>query len=129
MTTKQTRKLAKKTTRRFVAPEHASGNRPIPYVVTGASGPDGRKDDEEKMRPLLLPVFGLYAVIAVLEYGAKKYEADGWRRVDNAESRYLNAAMRHLLSRLAGEKLDPESGLPHLAHAVCCLLFVLEVGE
>ena len=129
MTTKQTRKAAGKGTKRFVTPEQASGNQPIPYVVTGVSEPVGRKDDEEKMRPLLLPVFGLYAVIAVLEYGAKKYEADGWRRVENAEPRYLNAAMRHLLSRLAGEKLDPESGLPHLAHAVCCLLFVLERGK
>lgn len=27
------------------------------------------------------------------------------------------------------ERLDPESGLPHLAHAACCLLFALELDE
>ena len=124
MTTKQTRKAAKRTTRRFVAPEQASGNQPIPYAVV-----EGRKDDEGKARPTLLPMAALFEVLAVLEYGARKYEADGWRHVENAEPRYLNAAMRHLMLRVAGEVRDPESGLPHLAHAVCCLLFILERGQ
>lgn len=128
MTTKQTRKPAKKATRRFVAPARAarsgSGDTPIPYAVV-----EGRKDDAGKCRPSLLPMAALFEVLAVLEYGAAKYEAEGWRNVPNAEPRYLNAAMRHLMLRLAGEKLDRESGLPHLAHAACCLLFVLERGQ
>ena len=28
---------------------------------------------------------------------------------------------------LDGEKLDPETGLSHMAHALCCLLFKLEI--
>ena len=34
-----------------------------------------------------------------------------------------------LLIDHGGEQLDPESKLPHLAHAVCCLLFILWFEE
>jgi len=37
----------------------------------------------------------------------------------------LSAAMRHLIARIKGQQVDEESGLPHLAHCVCCLLFLL----
>jgi hypothetical protein len=32
--------------------------------------------------------------------------------------------MRHLLAFWSGEETDPESGLPHLAHALCGLMFL-----
>ena len=35
------------------------------------------------------------------------------------------ACHRHLQAWWSGERLDKESGLPHLAHAVCCLLFLM----
>ena len=40
-------------------------------------------------------------------------------------SRYFSAAQRHLLAWNDGEDNDPESGLPHLAHASCNLMFML----
>jgi len=66
-------------------------------------------------------------VARVLEYGSTKYAPDNWRSFewDEASDReYWSAFLRHLLAHSRGETADPESGLPHLAHAVCCLLIV-----
>ena len=63
----------------------------------------------------------------VLDYGAvvKKYGKDNWRLGSNEDSisRNKNAALRHLFASLGGEPIDSESGLPHLAHALCDILF------
>jgi hypothetical protein len=37
--------------------------------------------------------------------------------------------MSELGEKHDGAKADPESGLPHLAHAVCCVLFLLWFDE
>lgn len=89
------------------------------------------KHDEQKPRPELLPPRAIEEVSAVLAYGARKYSADNWRRAtpDEARPRYVGAALRHLFAYLKGERNDPESGYPHLAHAVTSLLFVLERDE
>jgi hypothetical protein len=34
--------------------------------------------------------------------------------------------MRHIMAFNDGEDKDPESGLSHLAHAACCIMFLLE---
>lgn len=86
----------------------------------------GRKDDLEKIRFDLIPIFAERSVAAVLTYGAKKYAPDNWRHVPDARARYHSAARRHLSAWASGEKFDHESGLPHLSHAACCLLFLLE---
>jgi hypothetical protein len=85
----------------------------------------GVKRDRGKPRWSLLPWGALASVVGVLEYGASKYDVDNWKRVENPRQRYFDAAMRHLLAWHMGEVHDPESGLPHLAHAVCCVLFLL----
>lgn len=85
----------------------------------------GIKHDQSKPRFSLLPQAPLWQVVAVLEFGANKYGADNWRHVPNAKERYFNAAHRHLNAWWAGEKVDSESGLSHLAHAVCCLMFLM----
>ena len=36
------------------------------------------------------------------------------------------AMRRHVSAFRQGERVDPDSGKHHLAHAVCCLLFMLE---
>lgn len=90
----------------------------------------GTKHDSGKLRwATLLPWKALEDVVRVLEHGAVKpgYGVDGWRHVPNGKPRYLNAAVRHVVARLRGEVNDPDSKLPHLAHAACCLLFVLEM--
>jgi hypothetical protein len=61
----------------------------------------------------------------VLAFGAQKYAEHNWRN-GFAWSRPLSAAMRHITAFNAGEDTDPESGLSHLAHAACCIMFLLE---
>lgn len=85
----------------------------------------GAKHDAGKPRFSLLPHRALAAVMAVLEYGAEKYGADNWQKVESARTRYYDAAQRHLMAWWLGQDDDPESGLPHLAHAACCVLFLL----
>ena len=85
----------------------------------------GVKLDAGKPRWTLMPWASLCEVLAVLEYGAAKYAPDNWLHVPNPVDRYTNAALRHLTAWIQGERCDPESGLSHLAHAACCLLFLL----
>ena len=85
----------------------------------------GEKHDAQKPRWSLLPGGTLAKVIAVLEYGAVKYQVDNWQHVPEPDRRYYDAAMRHIQAWLYGEQNDPESGQPHLAHAVASLLFLM----
>jgi len=85
----------------------------------------GTKADAQKLRPTLLPPDAIIEVIKVLEFGARKYAVDNWQHVPDAYQRYEDAGFRHRLARLRGEELDPESGLHHLAHEACCILFQL----
>ena len=98
--------------------------RQTPSEITEPVSEPGVKHDDAKPRWSLLPWAQVERVVDVLTFGARKYEVDNWKRVPNARVRYFNAAMRHLLAWHRGERNDSESGLPHIAHAVCCLLFL-----
>jgi len=87
---------------------------------------EGRKYDSEKPRMYLLPPKAITEVAKVLTFGASKYDEDNWKKLDNLQNRYTGAALRHIFAHMDGEELDPETGLDHLAHAMCCLLFKLE---
>lgn len=87
----------------------------------------GRKDDAGKLRHSLIPPGTTEAVLQVLEHGAAKYGDHNWMEVDDAETRYYDAAMRHLLTWWSGDPLDDESHLPHLAHAIASLTFLLAI--
>ncbi len=82
------------------------------------------KHDANKCRLELLPFEALNEVGWVMTFGATKYSPNDWRK-GLAVPRVLGAALRHLFAYLTGEKLDPESGRSHLAHAVCMILFAL----
>lgn len=86
---------------------------------------EGKKFDTGKLSYTLLPFPAITEVVHILEFGKQKYGRDNWKKVPNAKERYLDACLRHIISYLEGETQDPESGRHHLAHAVCCLLFVL----
>lgn len=85
---------------------------------------EATKYDNEKIRLDLLPVESLEEIAKVLSFGAKKYEDWNWAK-GFKWSRLLGATMRHLFSFARGEDVDPESGLSHLAHAGCCVLFLI----
>lgn len=85
----------------------------------------GRKDDSSKRRYSLLPKGAVNSVVDVLEFGSKKYADNNWQKVPDAKTRYYDAAMRHLDAWLNGDLKDAETGLPHLAHAICCLMFLM----
>lgn len=87
------------------------------------------KADEGKNRWDLLPWKPVEWVVKILMYGANKYGENTWQKVDNAKERYFAATMRHLVAWRSGELLDAESHLPHLAHAVCSLVFLLSFEE
>jgi hypothetical protein len=85
----------------------------------------GVKWDGKKARWSLFPWDALQSILAVLESGAAKYLPDNWLKVENARQRYFDAVMRHLTDWWRGERFDKEWGYPHLAHAACCILFLL----
>ncbi len=86
----------------------------------------GIKHDNDKLRFDLWPVKSLMDVAEVLTYGANKYSDNNWMKVSPFYDRYYAALWRHVLAWKNGEVNDPESGLPHLAHALCCLIFMNE---
>jgi hypothetical protein len=83
----------------------------------------GKKHDQDKPRMDLIPAEFLLGIAQVLTFGAKKYESWNWSK-GLEHSRLYSAVLRHLLSHKQGETIDPESGLPHLAHAACGLMFL-----
>ena len=91
----------------------------------------GVKYDNGKPQWSLLPFKALTQVVEVLTYGAKKYAPDNWKKVPNAKQRYTDAGFRHFAAYASGETHDPETGKHHLAHAICCLLYIVafDLGE
>lgn len=80
--------------------------------------------DEGKTDWSLMPFDAVEEINKVLEFGAKKYAPNNWKK-GFPVNKVLNSCLRHLFSFLRGEEVDPESGLSHIAHAACNLLFIL----
>ena len=87
----------------------------------------GLKFDSEKPRMDLLPPKAISEVAKVLGFGAEKYGPENWRLLENLQDRYTAGALRHIFAHMDGEELDPETNLSHVTHAMCCLLFKLEI--
>ena len=82
------------------------------------------KHDEGKRRLELVPWDAINEITKVLEFGANKYSDNNWCR-GAAWSRYWSACMRHLTAWWMGESNDAETGYSHLAHAGCCIVFLI----
>ena len=80
----------------------------------------GTKHDQGKPDLSHISLELMEQVARVREFGARKYSRDNWRK-GFLFNRSIAAALRHILAFKEGENLDPESGLSHIAHAVCCL--------
>ena len=87
------------------------------------------KADQGKPHPSWVPVTLIEGVMAVREYGNQKYhDPDNWKQVE--PERYHQAMLRHILAAWNDPyKIDPESGLPHIAHVATNIAFLLEMKE
>ncbi len=83
----------------------------------------GVKHDAEKSRIDLVDAEFLEGLGNVLGFGARKYAEHNWRG-GIRYSRLIGAAYRHLGAINRGEDLDPESGLGHIYHLACCVMFL-----
>ena len=61
-----------------------------------------------------------------LLYGARLYGRSNWREAGVRASIYVSACQRHLAAWFEGEDNDPDSGLPHLGHALACLAILVD---
>lgn len=68
----------------------------------------------------LIPIATLEDEARVWMYGEAKYARNNWQKGMKWSIPFA-CALRHLAAWQAGEENDPESGLPHLAHALCNL--------
>lgn len=66
----------------------------------------------------LIPLCTLEDEARVWDYGRRKYAVWNWAK-GMPWSVPVGCIMRHLAAFQRGEDLDPESGLPHLAHIAC----------
>lgn len=107
-----------------------SKNQPISQSELAVYAPKneqgtGVKHDQDKPEMALLSSIALLETAKVMTFGKLKYSANNWRG-GFAWTRPLSAALRHIFAYLGGQDKDPETGISHLAHAICCLMFVLE---
>lgn len=71
----------------------------------------------------LLHLESLEPAVRVLEYGALKYAPYNWQKGLKV-TEIIDSLMRHLTAFQNGENLDPESGLDHVGHMQCNLMFL-----
>lgn len=88
------------------------------------------KHDDGKLPISMVPPGIIEAVSLVRAYGNIKYkDPNNWKTVVNAETRYWDAMMRHLIAcqREGIMAVDQESGIPNLFHAACNMAFLIEL--
>ena len=110
------------------APSRSDGS--ADYVVVDSPLPVTKDTNPKdaigsKKSPLsVLPLPVLFEAGIVMLLGAAKYGRHNYRAIGVRASVYYDAAMRHLSQWWEGEDVDGESGVSHLAHAICCLAIV-----
>lgn len=84
------------------------------------------KFDDNKTDWAILPFGALEEIVKVLKFGEGKYARGNFAMKGGLEyTRLINGLLRHTLAFSRGEDNDPETGLSHIAHAGCCVLFLL----
>jgi Domain of unknown function (DUF5664) len=85
---------------------------------------EGIKYDEGKDPWHLYPWDAAKCVVLVLGFGAKKYAPRNWEKGMDW-SRCYRAAIGHMTAWWNNEGPDPETGMSHLWHAGCCVMFLI----
>lgn len=84
----------------------------------------GKKYDAGKPEMDLLCPFAIEELAKVLTFGREKYDAWNWSKGIKI-SRLIAAMLRHVFAYARGEDHDPETDLHHMAHAMCCCMFII----
>lgn len=84
------------------------------------------KYNSGKLRYDLIPPSVTKELAKTLTYGANKYSENNWKKCTD-KNVYISALYRHLEQWRSGEKIDPESGLSHLSHAITNIAFLIEL--
>lgn len=79
--------------------------------------------NEGKPQFSLIDFDSLIPLVQVLEFGAKKYSRDNWKK-EMPKNELMDSLMRHMVALLRGEENDPESGLPHIGHIMANAMFI-----
>jgi len=83
----------------------------------------GERFNEGKLKWSMVDFKSLEPMVRVLEFGAKKYSVDNWKKgLDPKE--VLESLLRHAFAISDGEEFDPESGLSHIGHIQCNAMFL-----
>lgn len=122
--------------KRRMSPEKAAWPMPNPAELNlvrlkklATTKPDGgTKHDDGKLPYDLIAPELLSSIALVLQHGEKKYGRRNWEK-GMRWGRPFAAMMRHMWDWWCGDKLDRDSGLSHLAHAACCLMFLIAYEE
>ena len=88
----------------------------------------GVKNDEGKTRYDLIDSYSLEMLARVYTFGVLKYDDNNWRK-GFKWGRVFGAIMRHTWAFWRGEDNDPESGLPHMAHAAWSCFTLLNFSK
>ena len=84
------------------------------------------KFDDGKERISLVPTECIKDAARVFAFGANKYGPNNWREDIPVTEwvRSYDSIQRHMMAWLDGEDNDPESGLPHLDHALTQMMIL-----
>ena len=88
----------------------------------------GVKHDSDKSRIDLIAPEMLFGIGHVLRFGADKYTDRNWEQ-GMRWGRVFAALMRHMWAWWRGERYDDETGMSHLWHAGCCIMFLIAMEE
>jgi hypothetical protein len=85
---------------------------------------EGAKHFDEGKEPLdQLPTESLMEIAKVMAMGEKKYGRNNWTKGMDWH-KLIGSTLRHVMKFNMGEDIDKESGLSHLAHAACDIMFL-----
>lgn len=99
-----------------------------PTQAVDTTNPKDRLGAKKPRLSLVPPSGFVYASLAMAN-GADKYGPYNWRDKKVQAMIYTEAAMRHILQWQDGEENASDSGVPHLGHAIACLLIIIDALE
>ena len=85
--------------------------------------------DDGKPQVDLLDPYAMEQVGHVLAYGGRKYADPFNYRKGLPYRKLVGSTLRHVFAFLRREDRDPETGLPHLAHAMADLMMLLALTQ